>query len=75
MVNIGTKYNSFSVTNNNSSLINEANNELLSLFSETWNYFKQKGEYLKNISMGEIINREFNEYETSFLETVCFSCG
>ena len=75
MVNIGTKYNSFSVTNNNSSLINEANNELLSLFSETWNYFKQKSEYLKNMSMGETINREFNEYETSFLETVCFSCG
>ena len=75
MINIGTKYNSFSVTNNNSSLINEANNELLSLFSTTWNYFKERGEYLKNLNMGEASKREFNEYETCFLETVCFSCG
>ena len=42
MINIGTKYNSFSVTNNNSSSINEANNELMSLFSIVWNYFNQK---------------------------------
>ena len=75
MINIGTKYNSFSVTNNNSSLINEANNELLSLLSSTWNYFKQKGEYLKNMNAIETGNREFNEYEDSFLESVCFSCG
>ena len=47
MINIGTKYNSFSVTNNNSSSINEANNELMSLFSIVWNYFNQKSEYLK----------------------------
>ena len=51
MLNIGTKYNSFSVANNNSTLINEANNELLSLFSSAWEYFKQKGEYLKNLNM------------------------
>ena len=77
MVNIGTKYNSFSVTNNNSTLINEANNELLSLFSVTWEYFKQKGEYLKNFSMKEdqAPNKEFMEYEKSFKETVCFICG
>ena len=74
MINIGTKYNSFSVTNNNSSLIKEANNELLSLLSSTWNYFKQKGEQLKNMNVGNG-NREFSEYESSFLETVCFSCG
>ena len=77
MINIGTKYNSFSVTNSNSPLINEANNELLSLFSDTWEYFKQKGEYLKNLSMREdnVLNREFIEYENSFKETVCFICG
>ena len=77
MINIGTKYNSFSVTNNNSSLINEANNELLSLFSVTWEYFKQKSEYLQNLSMKEeqSSKKEFMEYENSFKETVCFICG
>ena len=75
MINIGTKYNSFSVSNNNSSLINEANNELLSLFSTTWNYFKERGEQLKNLNMIEASKREFNEYEKCFLEAVCFSCG
>ena len=77
MLNIGTKYNSFSVANNNSTLITEANNELLSLFSSTWEYFKQKGEYLKNLNMNDNkgLNREFIEYETCFKETVCFVCG
>ena len=77
MLNIGTKYNSFSVANNNSTLINEANNELLSLFSLTWEYFKQKGEYLKNMNMSDNqgLSREFVEYEACFKETVCFICG
>ena len=77
MLNIGTKYNSFSVANNNSTLINEANNELLSLFSSAWEYFKQKGEYLKNLNMNDNqgVNREFIEYEACFKETVCFICG
>ena len=77
MLNIGTKYNSFSVANNNSTLISEANNELLSLFSSTWEYFRQKSEYLKNLSTSEnqAINREFIEYEVCFKETVCFTCG
>ena len=77
MINIGTKYNSFSVTNDNSSLIKEASNELISLFSIVWNYFNQKSEYLKNISMSNSnsINRETSEYERCFKETVCFTCG
>ena len=77
MLNIGTKYNSFSVANNNSTLINEANNELLSLFSSAWEYFKQKGEYLKNLNMSDNqgLNREFIEYEACFKETVSFICG
>ena len=77
MINIGTKYNSFSVTNNNSSSINEANNELMSLFSIVWNYFNQKSEYLKNMTMGDMhsISREFSEYEACFKETVCFACA
>ena len=77
MLNIGTKYNSFSVANNYSTLINEANNELLSLFSSAWEYFKQKGEYLKNLNMSDNqgLNREFIEYEACFKETVSFICG
>ena len=77
MINIGTKYNSFSVANANSSLISEANNELLSLFSTTWEYFKQKSDYLKNMNMNDAhsANREFLQFEISFKETVCFACG
>ena len=77
MINIGTKYNSFSVSNNNSSFINEANSELMTLLSTTWNYFNQKGEYLKNMNMGDVrsLNREFAEFESCFKETVCFTCG
>lgn len=77
MLNIGTKYNSFSVANNNSTLINEANNELLSLFSLAWEYFKQKSDYLKNININDNqgLNREFIEYESCFKETACFICG
>ena len=77
MINIGTKYNSFSVANANSSLISEANNELLSLFSTTWEYFKQKSDYLKNMNMNDAhsANREFLQFEISFKETVCFTCG
>ena len=77
MINIGTKYNSFSVAKDNSSLISEANNELLSLFSTTWEYFKQKSDYLKNMNMNDAhsANREFLQFEISFKETVCFTCG
>ena len=77
MINIGIKYNSFSVTNDNSTLIKEANDELMSLFSLVWNYFNQKGEYLKNMNINNsnLINREINEYESCFKETVCFTCG
>ena len=77
MIIIGAKYNSFSITNSNSSLISEANNELLPLFSITWEYFKQKSDYLKNLSMNDpqSSNREFLQYEISFKETVAFTCG
>ena len=77
MINIGTKYNSFSVAKDNSSLISEANNELLLLFSTTWEYFKQKSDYLKNMNMNDAhsANREFLQFEISFKETVCFTCG
>ena len=77
MLNIGTKYTSFSIENRNSTSTNQANNELLSLFSLTWEYFKQKSDYLKNLSMSEnqAGNREFVEYEISLKETVCFICG
>ena len=77
MLNIGTKYNSFSVENRNSSLINEANNELMSLFSSTWEYFNQKSDYLKSLSMrkNQSMSREISEYETSLKETICFICG
>ena len=77
MNNIGTKYNSFSVINDNSTLINEASKELMSLFSNVWNYFNQKSEYLKNMTMSNSnsISREVGEYEKCFKETVCFTCG
>ena len=77
MINIGTKYNSFSVTNDNSTLINKACDELMSLFSTVWNYFNQKSKYLKNMTMSNAnsISREVGEYETCFKETVCFTCG
>ena len=77
MINIGTKYNSFSVTNDNSTLINKACDELMSLFSTVWNYFNQKSQYLKNMTMSNAnsISREVGEYETCFKETVCFTCG
>ena len=77
MLNIGTKYNYFRVENSNSSLIDEANNELLALFSSTWEYFRQKSDYLKSLSVSENqnMNREITEYEISLKETVCFVCG
>ena len=77
MINIGTKYNSFSVTNDNSTLINKACDELMSLFSTVWNYFNLKSKYLKNMTMSNAnsISREVGEYETCFKETVCFTCG
>ena len=77
MINIGTKYNSFSVSNNNTTFINEANSELMTLLSTTWNYFNQKGDSLKNMNMGDVrsLNREFAEFESCFKETVCFTCG
>ena len=77
MINIGTKYNSFSVTNDNSSLIKDAHKELISLFSIVWNYFNQKSEYLKHMTMSNAnsISREISEYEACFKETICFTCG
>ena len=77
MYTIGTKYNSFSVSDTNSILIKYANDELLSLFADTWNYFNRKTEYLKSIEIEEnqIGSDEFLEYEASFLETICFTCG
>ena len=58
-------------------MIKYANDELLSLFADTWNYFNRKTEYLKSIELEEnqIGSDEFLEYEASFLETICFTCG
>ena len=77
MLNIGTKYNSFSTSNANSILIKDANDELLALFANTWSYFNKKSEYLKEIDLEgcDSFSEEFKEYEKSFKETVCFACG
>ena len=77
MLNIGTKYNSFSISNANSILIKDANDELLALFANTWSYFNKKSEYLKEIDLEgcDSFSEEFKEYEKSFKETVCFACG
>ena len=42
MTNIGTKYYPISSSNTNSFLIKCANDELLSLFADAWNYFNKK---------------------------------
>lgn len=77
MLNIGTKYNSFSTSNTNSFFLKYANDELLSLFADTWNYFNQRSEYLKNIELEEnqYASEEYFEYDKSFKETICFTCG
>ena len=77
MTNIGTKYYPISSSNTNSFLIKCANDELLSLFADAWNYFNKKSEILKNIDIEEnqYASDEFIEYEKALKETVCFSCG
>ena len=77
MANIGTKYYSFSISNTNSFFTKCANDELLSLFADTWNYFNKKSENLKNLDLEEnqYASDEFIEYEKALKETVCFTCG
>ena len=77
MANIGTKYYSFSTSNTNSFFMKCANDELLSLFADTWNYFNKKSENLKNLDLEEnqYASDEFIEYEKALKETVCFTCG
>ena len=77
MIHIGTKFNSFSVSDTNSIFNKEASNELLALFSESWNYFSLKSEYLKDIEIEEFqyASDEYIEYDKTFIETVCFACG
>ena len=77
MTNIGTKYYPISSSDTNSFLVKCANDELLSLFADAWNYFNKKSEILKNIDIEEnqYASDEFIEYEKALKETVCFSCG
>ena len=75
--NIGTKYYSFSTSNINTSFTKCANDELLNLFAEIWNYFNKKSENLKNLEFEEnqYASDEFIEYEKALKETICFTCG
>ena len=77
MVHIGTKFNTFSVSDTNSLFTKDASNELLGLFAESWNYFSLKSEYLKDIEIEEFqyASDEYIEYDKTFIETVCFACG
>ena len=77
MSNIGTKYYSFSTSNINTSFTKCANDELLNLFAEIWNYFNKKSENLKNLEFEEnqYASDEFIEYEKALKETICFTCG
>ena len=77
MLNIGTKFNSFSVSNTNSTSIKDATNELMNVLADVWNYYSERGEYLKNIELEEFqyASDEFIEYDKTFIETVCFVCG
>ena len=77
MVHIGTKFNTFSVSDTNSLFTKDASNELLGLFAESWNYFSLKSEYLKDIDIEEFqyASDEYIEYDKTFIETVCFACG
>ena len=77
ILNIGTKYYSFSTSNTNTSFTKCANEELLNLFAEIWNYFNKKSENLKNLDLEEnqCASDEFIEYEKALKETICFTCG
>ena len=75
--NIGTQYYSFTTSNANSIFTKCANDELLGLFADTWNYFNKKSENLKNLDLEEnqYASDEFMEYEKALKETICFTCG
>ena len=77
MINIGTKFNSFSTSDINSILTKDSNDELLAFLAEAWNYFSLKNEYLKDIELEEsqYASDEFIEYDKTFIETICFACG
>ena len=77
MLNIGTKFNSFSVSDTNTTSIKDANTELMTILADLWNYFSEKSEYLKNIELEEFqyASDEYIEYDKMFNETLCFSCG
>ena len=77
MINIGTKFNTFSTSDTNSISTKEANEELMALLADTWNYFSLKNEYLKDIELEEFqyASDEFIEYDKTFIETICFTCG
>ena len=77
MINIGTKFTTFSTSDTNSISTKEANDELMALLADTWNYFSLKNEYLKDIELEEsqFASDEFIEYDKTFIETICFSCG
>ena len=77
MINIGTKFTTFSTSDTNSISTKEANDELMALLADTWNYFSLKNEYLKDIELEEsqFASDEFIEYDKTFIETICFTCG
>ena len=77
MINIGTKFNSFTTSDMNSNLTKDSSDELLALLADAWNYFSLKNEYLKDIELEETqyASDEFIEYDKTFIETICFACG
>ena len=77
MISIGTKFNSLSINNTNSTLVKDGIEELMKILADVWSYYNEKGEYLKNIELEEFqyASDEYIEYDKMFTETISFFCG